>query len=77
MDKVIKKYSLKDNQQELDDKRYWQSQSIEFKLEILESVSRLHKAGWKHIIELEEGIQQTYTWFVKNADSLKEVHIES
>ncbi len=38
MDKVIKKYSLKDNQQELDDKRYWQSQSIEFKLEILESL---------------------------------------
>ncbi len=38
MDKVIKKYSLKDNQQESDDKRYWQSQSIEFKLEILESL---------------------------------------
>lgn len=43
----------------------------------LMDVSRLHKAGWKHIIELEKGIQQTYTWFVKNADSIKEVRIEA
>lgn len=43
----------------------------------LMDVSRLHKAGWKHTIELKEGIQQTSTWFVKNADSIKEVRIEA
>lgn len=29
-------------------------------------VSRLHKAGWKHKIELEDGIKSTYKWFLKN-----------
>ncbi len=31
-------------------------------------VSRLHKAGWKHKIELENGIQSTYKWFLKNKE---------
>lgn len=26
-------------------------------------VSRLHSAGWKHKIELKEGIKSTYEWF--------------
>ena len=26
-------------------------------------VSRLHATGWKHKIELREGIQSTYEWF--------------
>ncbi|QQS61163.1 MAG: GDP-L-fucose synthase [Candidatus Moraniibacteriota bacterium] len=30
------------------------------------NVSRLHKIGWKHSIELEEGIQRTYEWFRKS-----------
>lgn len=38
MDKTIKKYNLKDNQQELDDKRFWQQQTVEYKLDILESL---------------------------------------
>ena len=38
MEKVIKKYKLNDNSQELDDRIYWQNQSIEFKIEILESL---------------------------------------
>jgi len=29
-------------------------------------VSRLHSAGWKHKIELKEGIKSTYEWFKVN-----------
>jgi len=29
-------------------------------------VSRLHATGWKHKIELREGIQSTYEWFKGN-----------
>ncbi|MGB4374410.1 MAG: NAD-dependent epimerase/dehydratase family protein, partial [Defluviitoga tunisiensis] len=29
-------------------------------------VSRLHATGWKHKIELREGIQSTYEWFKEN-----------
>ncbi len=28
-------------------------------------VSRLHALGWRHSIELEEGIRSTYAWFLK------------
>jgi GDP-L-fucose synthase len=27
-------------------------------------VSRIHSYGWRHQIELEEGLRQTYSWFV-------------
>jgi len=29
-------------------------------------ISRLHKMGWRHNIELEEGIQRTYDWYLKD-----------
>lgn len=29
-------------------------------------VSRLHSAGWRHKIELEDGIRRTYAWYVDN-----------
>lgn len=29
-------------------------------------VSRLHSLGWKHKIELEDGIKSTYDWFLEN-----------
>ena len=38
MGKMIKKYKLSDNRQALDDRRFWQKQSIEYKIEILESL---------------------------------------
>ncbi len=30
-------------------------------------VSRLHDLGWRHTIELEEGIRSTYEWYLENA----------
>ncbi len=29
-------------------------------------VTRLHELGWRHRIELRDGIQTTYDWFVSN-----------
>ena len=34
---------------------------------------RLHKLGWKHRISLEEGIKNTYNWYLENIDSLRSV----
>jgi GDP-L-fucose synthase len=30
------------------------------------NVSRIHKLGWKHQVELEKGIKETYKWFLEN-----------
>jgi GDP-L-fucose synthase len=39
----------------------------------LMDVSKMHELGWKHQVTLEEGIQKTYTWFLENAATFKEV----
>lgn len=41
----------------------------------LMDISKMHKLGWKHKNELEEGIQKTYNWFLKNTDQIKEVKL--
>ena len=37
----------------------------------LMDVGRLHSLGWKHSIELEKGIYETYDWFLDNQDKLR------
>lgn len=37
--------------------------------------SKMHQLGWKHTIELEEGIAQTYQWFLENESRIKEVKL--
>jgi hypothetical protein len=39
----------------------------------LMDISKLHQLGWKHSIDLHDGIEQTYRWFLENADKVKEV----
>ena len=39
----------------------------------LMDVSKMKEIGWRYSTELEEGIKKTYTWFLKNMDSLKEI----
>lgn len=39
----------------------------------LMDVSKMHNVGWKHKVNLEEGIQKTYTWFLENIENYKEV----
>lgn len=39
-------------------------------------VSKMHAAGWHHTIELEKGIEKTYSWFLNNTDNLKEIKLQ-
>ena len=41
----------------------------------LMDISKMHKLGWKHKVDLEEGIEKTYNWFKENIDQFKEVKI--
>jgi GDP-L-fucose synthase len=37
-------------------------------------VSRLHALGWKHGINLRDGIASTYEWFLTNQQNLRRGH---
>ncbi len=39
----------------------------------LMDITKMHNLGWKHQINLEEGIQKTYDWFLEHVDTFKEV----
>ncbi|WP_143883989.1 GDP-L-fucose synthase family protein [Chryseobacterium binzhouense] len=39
----------------------------------LMDVSKMHELGWKHKVELEDGIARTYQWFLENINNFKEV----
>lgn len=41
----------------------------------LMDVSKMHELGWKHKVNLEEGITRTYEWFLQNIDNVKKVTI--
>ncbi|MDN3686538.1 GDP-L-fucose synthase family protein [Cyclobacterium jeungdonense] len=38
-------------------------------------VSKMKEAGWQATIGLEQGIQETYTWFLENVDRIKQVKL--
>ena len=38
----------------------------------LMDVSKMHSIGWKHQVNLEEGIQKTYNWFLENIENFKQ-----
>ena len=39
----------------------------------LMDISKMHNLGWKHQVDLEQGIQVTYDWFVENVENVKKV----
>lgn len=41
----------------------------------LMDISKMHKLGWKHQIQLKEGIERTYAWFLENDGHYKEVKL--
>ncbi len=41
----------------------------------LMDVSKMTVAGWQAKIELEDGIKETYAWFLKNIDQYKKVKL--
>ena len=38
------------------------------------NVGRLHELGWRHHIELRQGIMETYNWFLKHSPAVLEAH---
>lgn len=38
----------------------------------LMDVSKMNSIGWKHQVNLEEGIQKTYSWFLENIQNFKQ-----
>jgi len=41
----------------------------------LMDISKMHELGWKHKVNLEEGIQLTFDWFVENVENVKKVSL--
>ncbi|MBO9584159.1 MAG: GDP-L-fucose synthase [Flavobacterium sp.] len=41
----------------------------------LMDVSKMHNLGWKHQVELYDGIQKTYDWFLNNLEKFKQVKL--
>ena len=41
----------------------------------LMDVTKMHDLGWKHQVQLEQGIQKTYEWFLENEGKYKEVKL--
>ena len=41
----------------------------------LMDVSKMHELGWKHKVNLENGIKKTYNWFLENEGRYKEVKL--
>jgi GDP-L-fucose synthase len=39
----------------------------------LMDVSKMHDLGWKHKVKLEDGIQETYSWFLENIENFKQI----
>lgn len=39
----------------------------------LMDVSKMHDLGWKHQVNLQEGIKETYDWFLENIENVKKV----
>ena len=39
----------------------------------LMDVSKMNNIGWKHEVNLEEGIQKTYNWFLENIKNFKQI----
>jgi GDP-L-fucose synthase len=55
----------------------WDAQKPDGTPRKLMDVSKLHALGWKHQVQLEEGIQKTYDWFLENIENVKKNKIVS
>jgi len=54
----------------------WDSSKPDGTPKKLLDVSKLNQQGWKHKIELKDGIQMTYDWFLENVEEIKEVRMD-
>lgn len=51
----------------------WDSEKPDGTPRKLMNVDKMAEQGWSYTVELEDGIERTYQWFLKNQDSFKEV----
>jgi len=51
----------------------WDSEKPDGTPRKLMDVSKMHELGWKHKVDLENGITRTYQWFLENINNFKEV----
>ena len=56
---------------------YWDTAKPDGTPRKLLDVSKMHDLGWKHQVNLEEGIKKTYDWFLQNVENLKEIKIDN
>lgn len=49
----------------------WNSEMPDGTPRKLTDVTKLHDLGWKHNIELEDGVKLAYQWFVENIDNAR------
>lgn len=53
----------------------WDSSNPDGTPRKLMDVSKMKEAGWQATIGLEQGIRETYTWFLENVDHIKQVKL--
>jgi GDP-L-fucose synthase len=53
----------------------WDSEKPDGTPRKLMDISKMHHLGWKHQIDLFDGIQDTYNWFINNIDNYKIVSL--
>lgn len=53
----------------------WDSEKPDGTPRKLMDISKMHELGWKHQVDLKEGIEKTYSWFVDNEGQYKEVKL--
>ena len=41
----------------------------------LMDISKMHNLGWRHQVDLKQGIEKTYAWFLENIENFKEVKL--
>ncbi|GEN76171.1 GDP-L-fucose synthase [Chryseobacterium hagamense] len=51
----------------------WDSEKPDGTPRKLMDVSKMHELGWKHKVDLENGIARTYQWFLENINNFKEM----
>ena len=55
---------------------YWDTSKPDGTPRKLMDVTKMTEAGWQSSIQLKEGIEDTYNWFLENQDQYKEVKLE-
>ncbi|WP_218599666.1 GDP-L-fucose synthase [Polaribacter sp. NJDZ03] len=56
-------------------KLVWDSSKPDGTPRKLMDISKMHNLGWKHQIDLKQGIEKTYKWFIENIENFKEVKL--